>query len=186
MAEKQKKRQSRRAYLNDFHLNERGEYVYEGKLIRFVETAITYRQYLMRIIMAAALMLIFTVAAECLPAVAMSRFGLTMIPWLGQIIAASLVVFSIWQIFRGKNPMREYVYKSSQEKLPMRVFLMAVFSFFTAATETIYILVKGYAEEAAATILRPVFSLLCGLIAFYLYRLVKSTKWEQVVRDESL
>lgn len=185
MAEMREKRRNRRAYLNDFHLNEKGEYVFEGKMIGFVEETVTYRQYLARISSAAILMFIFTVAAECLPAVTMSRFGLTMIPWLGQIIVACLVIYSTWQMFLGKNPMREYVYKASQEKLPMRVILMAVFSFFTAASEMIYVFVKGCAGEVAFTILRPILSLICGLIAFYLHRLAKNTKWVQVVGDEN-
>ena len=185
MAEMKKKRQSRRAFLNEFHLNEKGEYVYEGKMIGFVEKSVTYRQYLKQTCKTAILIFIFTAAAECLPAVTMSKFGVTMISWLGQIIVACLVLYAIWRIFWGKNPMREYVYKASQEKLPTRALLMSFFSFFTAASETVFILVKGCGGEVLFTILRPIFSLICGLMSVYLYRLAKNTKWEQVEGNEN-
>lgn len=184
MAGEKRKRRSRRAYLNDFHLNEKGDYVYEGRMIGFVEESVTYHQYLQRIIPAAVLMLALSVAAECLPAVAMSRFGLTAIPWLGQIITACLAAYAVWKISWGKNPMREYVYKASVEKLPMRTLLTAGFSFLTALAETIYILVNGCDGEAAFTVLRPILSMLCGMIAICLYRFVKNTEWKQITNME--
>ncbi|MBR1757896.1 MAG: hypothetical protein IJ744_04105 [Lachnospiraceae bacterium] len=182
MAEEKKKRRSRRAYLNDFHLNEKGEYVYEGKMIGLVGDESTYRQYLTVITVMSFLILGFTVAAECLPAVTLSKFGLTVIPWLGQLITASLVIYAAWKILWGKNPMREYIYKASAEKLPTRLLLTAAFSFFTAAEETIYILVNGCAGEVLFTVLRPVFSLVCGILAVLLYQFVKKTEWKEIAK----
>lgn len=184
MAGEKKKRRGRSAYLNDFHLNEQGDYVYKGKLFGFIEKTVTYQQYLFRIGLAAVSIFLLTVTAECLPAVAMSRFGLTSIPWLGQMIAACFMAYAVWKIFWGKNPMREYIYKASVQKLPMRALFTAVFSFLTALAEAIYILVNGCDGEAAFTVLRPILSMLCGMIAICLYRFVKNTEWKQITNME--
>ena len=185
MAEEQakKKRRSRRAYLNDFHLNEKGEYVYEGKMIGFAGDGASYHKYLAWITTASVLMFVCTIAAECLPAVSLSKFGLTVIPWLGQLVTVCLAAYAAWKILWGKNPMREYIYKASAAKLPTRVILAAAFSFLTAAEEIIYIFVKGCEGEVLYTVLRPALSLICGITAYLLHKQLKKAGWRQLPKD---
>ena len=179
-----KKRTGRRAYLNDFKLNERGEYVYRGKMMGYAGVT-AYGSYLGILAAAAAAMVLLTVGAECLPAAALSKFGLTVIPWLGQMAFVFLAAYAVFKILTGKNPMRAYVYKASVGKLDTRLTLAMAFSFFTALEETIYILIQGCEGEVLFTVLRPVCSLLCGCIALFLRRWTKEQKWNEVPAAET-
>ena len=175
-----KKRTGRRAYLNDFKLDEQGKYVYRGKMMGYEAEKISYGAYLRMITISVIGMLLFTVGAECLPAVSLSRFGLTVIPWLGQMAAVFVTAYGAFKILTGRNPMRSYVYRSSVEKMDGRLAVSMMFSFFTAFEETIYILVKGCAGEVLYTVLRPVCSLICGCIALFLRSRLKECAWGEV------
>lgn len=177
-AKEPKQYTGRRAYLNDFHLNDKGEYVFMGRMMSFDEEHMTYRQYIVRSVLSAVIMIAATALAECLPAVGLSRFGFTAIPWALQMVMTALTAYAVWKTAFGKNPMREYVYKSSAEKLPGRVILAAAFSLLTVIADTVYILIKGWEGEVLYTALRPVLSLVCGVTAFLFSRMLKKTAWK--------
>ncbi len=177
-AKEPKQYTGRRAYLNDFHLNDKGEYVFMGRMMTFDEEHMSYRDYIIRSSLFTIIMILATVLAECLPAVALSRFGFTAIPWALQMVMTALTAYSVWKIIFGKNPMREYVYKSSAEKLPVRVILAAAFSLLTAVADTVYILIKGWEGEVLYTALRPALSIVCGAAAFLFSGMLKKTSWK--------
>ncbi len=182
---KPKKRSGRRAYLNDFHLNEKGEYVYEGKMFVWDGPQETYRSAMVRSGIYAALVLVLTALPELFPAVPMSRFILTVLPWMGQLICAGLTAYAVWRMLWGKNPMRAYIHKASAAKLPNRSMICVFFALFGAGEEIIYLLVRGISGDLFANLVRPASALLCAGAAWLLHRTAGQMRWreEQPARE---
>ena len=173
-----KKRRGRRAYLNDFQLNENGQYIYIGRHLTY-DGPVPYRRYRDLTAASAAAAAVFTVLAECLPAVGLSRAGLVMLPWAVQLAAALLLAWSAGRTVIAGNPMREYLYKKSAKDLPGRAVVTAAAACVSAVTQIIYICVKGFEGDALNTALRPVCSLGCALASVFLYRLSSRTVWKR-------
>ena len=177
MAEK-KKKPGRRAYLNDFLPNERGEYVYQGRLLYFAGSDDEYKTTVRLSVAAAVLMVILTVVPEILPSVPASRFPVSAVLWLGQMVSAALTVYSVWKMFWGRNPLREYIYKKSVQRLPGQTIVCAAFSLALALEQTIYMLITGIEGNAFLNIIRPVAALVCAAASYQFHRMIKQTEWD--------
>ena len=177
MAGENKKPKGRRAYLNDFLLNERGEYEYQGRLLHFEGTEDEYRRTMRLSIEAVVLMAILIIVPEILPSVPMSRFPVSAVLWLVQLISAGLVVYSVWKMCRGRNPIREYVHKASVKRLPGQTIVCAAASLALAVEQTIYILINGVKENAFFNIIRPAAAFVCAAAAYQFHLMIKRTEW---------
>ena len=177
--EKKKKRRGRRYYLNDFHLVG-SEYVYRGNMYAFDGGQRERRRFLTLITLGSFVSLLTAAGQEVFPPVEMSDSLFTTIPWLLQMIAVCTVIWGVYKLLRGNDPMREYVYEKSVKKLPVRLLISMAASFVTFASEAIYIVIKGFGRSAVNTVMRPSLALVNGLLCLSLHLLVKKARWNLI------
>ena len=145
----EKKRQGRRAHLNDFYRDVAGNYVYTGTcyVCRAADgerAALLRRLWLLTAVMAAAV-----VAGGCISAPGMSRCFYVLLPYAAEMGLTGSVVWAMTRWQAREYPMREYVYKATVRALPGRCLAEAVLAGAGIIAETVYLILSGSGGPAA-------------------------------------
>lgn len=177
MAEKQYK--GRKAYLNDFKKNEKGEYAYEGTLYEWKGEPKAYG-HTMKLIWSYGILLIISAAgAGFFDAPGAMNSFYVILPYMTSLVAAFSVLWGIIRLTEGKQPMRAYIYKASVEKLPVRSLIVMIFSGAAMAGELIYVFCHGSGGKLPAIISFLTFEVFTLLLALGIYKNVQKMPWEK-------
>ena len=117
MADKKKKQAGRRAYLNDFHRDLTGAYIYDGSHFHFAGDG--WKQVLLRL-WALGLVLVVLVLAGGFSGETMSHCVFQILPYLVEVGAVGSVVWALVRLTSGGETLRAYVYKATVQALPGR------------------------------------------------------------------
>ena len=121
MADKKKKQAGRRAYLNDFHRDLTGAYIYDGSHFHFAGDG--WKQVLLRL-WALGLVLVVLVLAGGFSGETMSHCVFQILPYLVEVGAVGSVVWALVRLTSGGETLRAYVYKATVQALPGRAVLV--------------------------------------------------------------
>lgn len=179
MAGKPKRR--RRAYLDDFVRDVSGQYVYRGCRYCFDRDERSARMFRIRVGVLAVITAVFVVLQECFDPVDMSRSYWTIVPWLFQVIAVSMTVWSAFRLLIHFRELRAYVYEATVKRLPRLCWASVAAAGVTLVAEIIYIVVCGAGDNALLTLVRPLSALFVALAAFLLYCAVSRGRWRKIV-----
>ncbi len=176
------KKRGRRAYLDDFQVNEDGTWVYTGG--RYVYQGTDFSSAKKRLGIYAGLMLISAIGAGCLPAPGLTT-PLVLIPYA---LAAAFSVSSCLafiRLCRGGNPMRTYAYNESVLLLPRRSLITAVSAGASLTGEILFVIQKGYWQG----LLRAPGFFLCLIVTFIsavlFNRKAGSMTWTEEKKDSA-
>ena len=180
MAEEKKKRPGKREHLKDFYKDVTGKYVYGGAMYTNGLTAEQHKQLILRLWLCGGGSMLGQVVAGCIPAAGMTD-GFWVLPfYLGAIISAIMVCWALWEMTDGGEPMREYIYNASVEKLPRRCEFGMVFGILALAGLLLRLVFSGLAGGTLwATVLFVVIQVgaVCGL--FFVKKMLQSTHWSK-------
>lgn len=171
------KRKGRRAYLNDFTTNLRGDYVYQGSHFHYTGETPWERQ-LRRLWGLTLAMAIGLVGGGFLPAAGMNGVLYVVVPYLASVIAGASVVWAMAKL-RREGKLRSYVYEASIRKLPTRGKVTAVFAVLAAAGEGLYLILNGSGGRTAATLGYLGLEALAAVAAWRLAGLSSAASWEE-------
>ena len=121
MADKKKKQAGRRAYLNDFHRDLTGAYIYDGSHFHFAGDG--WKQVLLRL-WALGIVLVVLVLAGGFSGETMSHCVFQILPYLVEVGAVGSVVWALVRLTSGGETLRAYVYKATVQALPGRAVLV--------------------------------------------------------------
>ncbi|MBR0088167.1 MAG: hypothetical protein IJL98_10580 [Lachnospiraceae bacterium] len=181
-----KKRRSRRAHLNDFHQNIRGEYIYTGKMYAFRGNKEAYSRYVTYCVTDAVMIFLFSVLQECFDPVPVSRFFVNIILWLAQTASAGILLYTSVCLAAWKNPLRAYRYERSAKTLEGKVNVTMGASFLAALAMILFLLIKGTEGKLWMNLIRPLLSLSAGYTAFRLRKTVKEAEFEEVPNPDGV
>lgn len=182
--EKKRRKRGENSYLNDFHPNLAGEYIYDGTLYACAADADVQRSLKRRLWACAALLPAAAVASGSIPAPGMLNCFYVILPFLFELIAAVTVAWAVVKLGRDWDAVREYVYERSVTVLPGRAAAAAVCAAAGFLCEIIYLAVSGHDGQplyAALYLLLKVLSLVCALT---IRKLVKRSDWVKVTKSE--
>ena len=121
MAEKNKKKKGRRAYLDDFQTTVSGEMIYCGAYYGFQGGDRARRRFLLKLAAASAVAAVFSVLSGCVPAPGTLNCFYVLLPLLGSILSAVSVLWAAIRLIGGGETLREYVYTATVEELMDRI-----------------------------------------------------------------
>lgn len=182
--EKKRRKRGENSYLNDFHPNLAGEYIYDGALYACTADADARKALKRRLWICAALLLIAAVVSGSIPAPGMLNCFYVILPFILELIAAVTVAWAAVRLGRDWDAVREYVYERSVTVLPGRAMAAAVCAAAGFLCEIIYLAVSGHDGQplyAALYLLLKALSLLCALT---IRRLVRRSDWAKVTKSE--
>ena len=160
MAEKktektEKKKKSRRAYLESFQKNQEGNYEYKGELYVWQGTGQDRRRELARL------------------------WGLC-IALLGSLAGAGIsVCWGLCRLSAGGNPVRAYVWKASVEQIPGRAVFACISGGASLAGELIFVVRNGLEGKTGGFAIFLLLECLVCASSSGMYQRVKKLKWEK-------
>lgn len=182
----EKKRQGRRAHLNDFYRDVSGSYVYTGACYVCAagerqRAALLRRLWLLTAVMAAAV-----VAGGCIAAPGMSRCFYVLLPYAAEVGCTGSVVWAMTRWQAREYPMREYVYKATVKALPGRCAAEAAAAGAGAAAEVVYLLLSGAGGRGAMAALYLLLKAAALAAALLARRTVLRSAWEPVGKNREI
>ncbi len=180
MAEEKKKRRGRREHLKDFYQDVTGKYVYGGTMYTCDLPKEQYKRLLGTLWLCGGGALAAQILAGCIPAAGMQE-GFWVLPfYLGTIISCGMVCWALGELSAGGNPLREYVYAASVEKLPRRCEFGMVFSGLCLAGLTVKLLWSGLQNASLwATVLFAVIQIGTIYVLFSANKILNNLDWRK-------
>ena len=157
-------------------MNAGGEYVYTGKYLKF-QGEKSRKRSLMELWGLTVPMAVCVIAGGCIPAPGTQNTFYVLLPMMVEIILAVSCLWLLGQVTLGGDPMKEYVYHDSAEKLPGRLLATAVFAAATALLELLYLGLNGGFGLLAGLVLGM--QIMVIFLAFWGRKFAARMKWEQ-------
>ncbi len=183
MMEKKRRKRGENSYLNDFHPNLAGEYIYDGTLYACQADAAAIRTAQRRIWAAGALLALLAVAGGCIPAPGMQNHFYVILPYLGELIAALTVGWALAKLGRDWTAVREYVYERTVPALPRRAAAAAVFALLGVIAEAVHLALSAAGGQTLFAALYFLLKLLAALCALFIRREILQTNWAKVPKN---
>ena len=175
MADKKKKQAGRRAYLNDFHRDLTGAYIYDGSHFHFAGDG--WKQVLLRL-WALGLVLVVLVLAGGFSGEAMAHCVFQILPYLVEVGAVGSVVWALVRLTSGGETLRAYVYKATVQALPGRAVLVMCAAGAGILGTVLCMIVHGTAGRLAGLLLCLLLKAALLAVAWLLRRYVQTLPWE--------
>lgn len=180
MADIKKKR--RRTYLENFHKDSEGKYVYQGEMYIYRGNARADGQSglgcELRKLWAWCLVLMGSlVAAGCISAPGMDNCFYVLLPYAVGLVAGVSVCWALCRLTSGKNPLKAYVYEASVKALPFRTVLAALCAGVCMIGEVVFVLRQGMGEKTVSFCVFFMLNVLIVLSALMLRKRVRSMQW---------
>lgn len=151
MAEEQKKRRGRRAYLDDFQKTASGEYVYNGKMHYYQSEHMGRKKAIFVLWLLTILMCAGILAGGFLPAAGMNSCPYVLIPYTAALLTTGSVVWLMCRLSAAGDPMRDYIWKATVKQFALRGWLAVIFGVCTLAGEAVYLFIHGAEGMLAGT-----------------------------------
>lgn len=175
----EKKYKGRKAYLNDFKKNEKGEYAYEGTFYEWRKEPEAYKRTLLTLWVLGILTLVCAAGAGFFDAPGAINSFYVIAPYIISLVAAFSVLWGIIRLTEGKTPMRAYIYQASVEKLPVRTLIIMIFAGISLAGELFYLFRHGSEGKLPAILGFLLFEGLTLALALGIRRIVSKMAWEK-------
>lgn len=175
----EKKYKGRKAYLNDFRKNEKGDYEYQGVLYQWKgEKELLRRELSLLWILCIAMLAVLTVAG-CVDAPGPKNSFYVVLPYTVSFIFGISTAWGLWRLFDGGNPLRAYIYEASVVQIPVRTVGTMIGAGAAILGEIVFLFRNGFAGKVSGSL---GFLLLEGaaiILAVILRQRVMKMTWEQ-------
>lgn len=175
----EKKYKGRKAYLNDFKKNEKGEYAYEGTMYEWEGEPKDYHRTMKQIWIAGIFLVASAVGAGFFDAPGAINSFYVILPYIISLVASFSILWGIIRLTEGKRPMRAYIYQASVEKLPIRALLTMGASGIALAGELVFVICHGSGGKLPAILGFLMMEALVLLFALGIYKIVQKMPWKK-------
>lgn len=180
MAEKRKFFKDRE-YLNDFKLNDKGEYEYTGLLHALDETKVTLKEVRVRLAMTSFIILALYIVCGLIKAEGVMNSSYVTIPYVFGFFFICVLFYKVILFCIERNyPIRDYDYKSTIEKYSTYSMLVIILDIATIIGELIYIILNGINEYIPGTIIFIISIILIALLAINFRQYFLKLKWKEI------
>lgn len=175
--EKKKKKNSRRAYLDDFKLQDNGEYAYKGNIYIYKGDWQKCRKQLWTL---CAVLSALVIAAGIIPSGGMMNTFYVILPYVGEFTALVLFLYAVLKLTARDERIREYIYDRTFDRFNAYFLFLFSFSFMTIIGEIIHMIFAGPPERVLFTVLYIAVQVLVFGVTSALNRHVQAMHFEKV------
>ena len=137
------RKNNRRAYLNDFRKDKTGAYVYCGAVYDYEGSVKSLRSLKVLLCVLGVLTLAALLVSGLIQVPGMDHCIYIILPYAAALCGSVSVCWALGQLCIGGVSLREYLYRESIEKLPVRCVFTACCSAASILGEAAYILING-------------------------------------------
>lgn len=180
MAEKNKKKKGRRAYLDDFQTTVSGEMIYCGAYYAFQGGARARKRFLLKMAALSGVAVVLSVLSGCVPAPGALNCFYVLLPLLGSILSAVSVLWAVIRLITGGEELREYIYSATMEEFPLRTALCVGFAGLGLVGELLYLVLHGMEGKLFGMLIFLLCQLLVLLLSVFCRRTAKASVWKRL------
>lgn len=181
--EKRRPKRGKNSYLNDFHLNLAGEYIYEGECYACRMAEAERKKLRLRLWALAALSTLSATAGGFIPAPGMQNCFYVLLPYVGELIGSVSVVWAFAKLGSNWESVREYTYERTVTVLPQRTALVMFFAALDLVGECVFLLRSGSGGRGGFAVLFCLLKLLSFLSALTIHRAIRRTTWDKIPKS---
>ena len=175
----EKKYKGRRAYLNDFKKDEKGNYEYQGDLYYWAGEKDALRKELMILWILCSAMVALIITAGCVEAPGSMNSFYVVLPYTISFVCGVTTAWGMWRLFEGGNPLRAYNYKASVEQIPVRSIGIMICAGAAALGEIVFLFRSRFENHVGKSILFVLLEVAAVLFAAILRKKVMKMPWEK-------
>jgi hypothetical protein len=158
-----KKKKNKRAYLNDFQLQENGEYAYKGTVYKYEGDWQDCRKKL-RIL--CAMLGGLTVAAGLVPCGGLMNTFYVILPYIAEVCLGAYLIYNVLRMTAGDGEVREYIFKKSFEAFSGQLLILFICAAMCLLGEILRMILARSVEGIGFSLLFIVLqSLIFGTVA---------------------
>ncbi len=172
-----KKKKNRRTYLNDFKLQDNGEYIYKGTVYRYIGEWNRCRRSLWTLCAALAALII---ASGLLPSAGMMNEFYVILPYLGEAVTAALLIYAVYKLTKGDGNIREYIYVKTFERFREYFMMIFIFSVMCLTGEVLCLIVTKNMGKLLFSVIFMILQVFVFGIASGLNRQAQAMKFEKM------
>ncbi len=165
MAEKKK---GKRAYLNDFHVNLKGEYSYEGKHLVFKGTEAESKAAAQSLMLLTALLALTTLAGGFLNGAGITNSFYVILPYVIEVGGSGSALWTALSLGSKPYKLRQYVYDRTVLKLPGRAMIALVGAASGLIGNLLFVILNGFQGKLLATLGYILLKGIALFLAFYI------------------
>lgn len=174
---KAKKTNKRRAYLNDFKLQDNGEYAYKGYVYVYQGDWKQNRKQFWGLCAALAALVI---AAGLIPSGGMINTFYVILPFVGELITAALFLYAVYRFTSRDERIRSYIFEKTYDRFNGYFLFLFIFSVMSIAGEIIHLIFTRPLERVGMTLVFIAIQFLVFGITAALNRHVQAMKFVKV------
>lgn len=177
---------SGRDYLNDFKMNDKGEYEYTGLLHILDESKVKLNDVKKLIGVYSGVIFILYLICGLIKAEGVMNSTYVTLPYVfGLFFACVLIYKSLTFSFSKRYPIRDYDFKSTISKFSTYIMLVLVMAIATMLGEIIYIIINGLTTNILDTIIFIISIVLIILVAITFKRYEATLIWKDKVNPKA-
>lgn len=171
----EKKKKHRREYLNDFKLQDGGEYKFEGEI--FTVQTDDWDGLRKNIWFRTALVIVLVLVSGFLPSAGMINTFYVILPYMAEVVTAALFVWGIYKMTKGTEKIRSYIYEKTYPRFHGQLFVITVLSAMVSVGEVIHLLIDGAGDRLVFTIVNILIQVLVFLVSGNLMRFLDAVSF---------
>ena len=160
--------------LQDIHINEAGEAVYTGRMLRISGNGGRTRLYLA---LGLAGLAAVVIGSGCIDAPGTTNTFYVILPFLGEVCALFALAWQAVKVIAGREGVRAYVHEAADKTVPGACRVLSVFALFGLAAALCYLLRSG-AGMSAKAVAYLVLKILAAAGAERYGRFWRGLRWE--------
>ena len=184
MAENEKKKKGRRAYLDDFQTTVSGEMIYCGAYYAFQGGARARKRFLLKMAALSGAAVVLSVLSGCVPAPGTLNCFYVLLPLLGSILSTISVLWAVIRLIAGGEELREYVYTATLGEFPLRTALTVGFAGLSILCELLYLVLNGAEGKIPGLLLFLISQGVVLLSSLFCRKTAGAAKWKRLENSE--
>ena len=178
MAEK-KKRPGRKDYLNNFKMNDSGQYAYEGSYMAYTAGEESWKKDLFRIWLCCAVPAVFLIVIGFLSRSGLDGNLLILLPYGLEVVALFVLIWKTARLTHGGMHVRKYVYDATVKVLPGYAAAVIITAVFGLVGIILTLIIGKFHGAVYALILFILAQLLLGGGGLYIQRIICQMEWQE-------
>lgn len=175
----ERKRKSKRDYLNNFHVDLNGQYAYAGKVVSFDGSTQEYTAKTRYMAAASAALMAVVIAGGCLSGAGITNCFYVILPYIVEVGGAGGLLYAAVKLVRANQPIREYVFKASFEKIHGRSRVTMAAAACGLAGNILFVALNGFEGRVLSTVFYMGLKIISAVLAASVTGTATTMKFKQ-------
>ena len=172
-------RPGRKDYLNQFKMDDTGQYAYRGTFMAYAAGAESWKKDLLFIWLSCVIPLILLAIMGFLPKSGLDGNLIVLLPYGLSLIALFALIWKVCRLTYGGQKIRKYVYDSTVKTLPGYAAAVMILAAFALVGGIITQILGTFHGTVLSAVLLFAGEICAGLGGFFVQKIIRGMDWKE-------